>query len=685
MIGTYVAVLAVGGASLVIGQAAVALCGRREWSWLAPAVGLALLCAVCWGTVRLPGEGVTSAAVVLVAVTASLVFLRGRMRGAREALAVGAPAALLALLAGSLPFIVEGRFGILGTGFNPDMSQHLLAAERLAGDGGGQLLAEGYPLGPHAVVAALHDGLGIGLAQGFGGLTVAVTVLAALTALSVFAELPRGRRTVGALLVALTYLIASYFAQGAFKETTQALFFLAFALGLREVSRPESAWNDIPLRFLPPALVAVGSVYAYSFPGLIWLGGTAAIWALWEVVGKRTSSSTAGPAVGALLSLLVFAVLAAPELGRMIDFGSFETFDPAGPGLGNLFGQISPFEALGIWPSGDFRLAPGDGAVPAIGFYLGAGFASLLFAYGLVRCRAAGERAILAAVGSAVAVYAAARLGGTAYTSAKALAMLAPPATLVILCPLLNRRWDWDGVLSPSRLAPLALTAYATAAAGCSLLALANAPVGPTSYSSALTELRPLLAPASTTVLAPPELLDEQHGRRYLAWELRGGRVCIEPVTDALPIAPPPRGVRFVLAAETAPQPPFTELRLRRRAGDYTLWERAGPLEGPSDCPLIEVRQARQAPRPLSGETARIAWNPSRRRPRTSPSSCPTARRWSCPRGRAAPTRRRRSAPDWPRRRWRSAPAASCATSPRRCATASGSRSSPTATPRPWS
>ena len=29
-------------------------------------------------------------------------------------------------------------------------------------------------------------------------------------------------------------------------------------------------------------------------------------------------------------------------------------------------------EALGIWPSGDFRLEPGDGAVPAIVFYVGA-------------------------------------------------------------------------------------------------------------------------------------------------------------------------------------------------------------------------------------------------------------------------------------------------------------------------
>ena len=55
----------------------------------------------------------------------------------------------------------------------------------------------------------------------------------------------------------------------------QALFVLAFALALREASRN---WGDLPLRFVPAALIAAGSVYAYSFPGLIWLGGAAILY-----------------------------------------------------------------------------------------------------------------------------------------------------------------------------------------------------------------------------------------------------------------------------------------------------------------------------------------------------------------------------------------------------------------------
>src|SRR5436309_2282664 len=179
-------------------------------------------------------------------------------------------------------------------------------------------------------------------------------------------------------------------------------------------------------RHVPAALLAVGCVYTYSFPGLIWLIGAAAIWTLLKF-GISRLRLPAGGAVGGpapedalatgggggspaatgpvawrsvLYAVLLFLVLVAPEIGRMIDFHSFETFDPNGPGLGNLFGQISPFEVLGIWPSGDFRLAPGDGAVPAAAYYLGIAFALALFAYGVVQLWRRRETAILAGLGA---------------------------------------------------------------------------------------------------------------------------------------------------------------------------------------------------------------------------------------------------------------------------------------------
>lgn len=261
----------------------------------------------------------------------------------------------------------------------------------------------------------------------------------------------------------------------------------------------------------------------------------------------------------------------------MIDFHAFETFDPNGPGLGNLFGQISPFEALGIWPSGDFRLAPGDGAVPAFGYYLGAAFAAILLLYGTFFAWRRRETALLAGLAAAGLAYAAARIGGTPYTAAKAIEVAAPIATLVIVLPLLRRPVAW---------------LYLAAAAGCSLLALANAPVGPSSYSSALTGFRTDVGEGPTLVLASHQLLDEDHGVPYISWELRGGRVCIAAAEEAG--SQPPPGVRFVVTE--SPRAPFSHLRRLRGGGPYVLWERATPVRGESPCPLIAVRQARQGP-----------------------------------------------------------------------------------------
>jgi hypothetical protein len=592
VIGTYAAALAICVAALAIGQAAIALCGGRRWSWASGPVGLAILCAVCWGTVRLPGHGQVSAIVALLLLAASLAYLQGRGFW-REAFGAGWPVAILAVLAASLPFIVEGHFGILGTSFNPDMSQHLLAADQLAHGHSGQLIRQGYPLGPHSIVVALNKGLDIGLVKGFSGLTVAVAVLAPLTALAAFRDLGRPLpRTAAALVVGLAYVVVSYFAQGAFKETMEAFFLLGFVLLLRET------WRDPPtsrLRFVPLALIAMGTVYIYSFPGLLWLLGTTIVWAVVELARTRRILRQ-GLIRPVLIALGVLVILIAPEIGRMIDFHKFETFDPNGPGLGNLFGQISPFEALGIWPSGDFRLAPGDGAVPAVAYYLGAAFGTVLLLYGIWRCWRRRETVVLSALLVAAVAYLAARVGGTAYTAGKAIEIAAPLCALTILLPLTEDAvWSFPVAMRrKGSVATAACVLFLAAAGLCSALALANAPVGPSSYSPALTGLRPLVADGSTLVLASPGLLADDHGTNYIAWELRGGRVCIETGEEAAGKLPP--GVRYVVTEGSRRKPPFEHLRLRKVAKPYVLWEVEGPVAAQSVCPLIAVRQARQGP-----------------------------------------------------------------------------------------
>jgi hypothetical protein len=524
MLATYASLVAVLASSALVGQAILAVSGWRRWSPLAPAVGLAALIALAWGAVHLPGRGVAALAACAVAVALSVAWLRGRVTGAGELLPIVLPVAGIALLAGSLPFIAEGRFGILGTGLNPDMSQHLLATDRLAAGADDRLISEGYPLGPHALVAGLSE-LGPSTVHAFGGLTVATAVAACLVPLALLAGGSPAWRIAAALTVGFAYLVASFLVQGAFKETMQALFLLAFAIGLHEVGREWDAPSPGPraLRALPLAVLAVGSAYAYSFPGLAWLLGAAGAWAAIELAlalrrrgapGAARLVRRAAPA--AATGALVVAVVLAPEASRMVEFARFETFDPDGPGLGNLFNRLSPLEALGIWPSGDFRVEPGDGFAPAIVFYAGAALGLAALAVGLRWSLRRAERAVPAALAAAVVLWIYSLTAGTPYQEAKALALAAPLVALVAVRAVAGPR-------------PLAL-AYVGAAAASAALALGNGPVGPGSYSPALAELRPTLGPGSTLVLAPSETLREAHGRDYVVWELRGNRICVTEI-----------------------------------------------------------------------------------------------------------------------------------------------------------
>jgi hypothetical protein len=523
MLATYASFLVVLGSSALVGQAILTACGRTAWSPLSPAVGLAALTTLAWGAVQLPGRGVAVVAAGGLACAVAALYLPGRISRARELLPTAVPVAAIALLAASLPFIVEGRFGILGTGLNPDMSQHLLATDRLAVGADDRLISDGYPLGPHALVVGLFE-LGPSTVHAFGGLNVAVAVAACLAPLALLATASPAWRIAAALTVGFAYLVASFLIQGAFKETMQALFLVVFAIGLHELARdgPALPARALALRAVPLAVLAAGSVYTYSFPGLAWLVGAAGAWAVVELalaLGEggparaRQLALRAAPPAGA--AALVLGALVAPELGRMVEFARFETFDPDGPGLGNLFKRLSPLEALGIWPSGDFRIEPGGGFAPAIAFYVGAAIGIAALAIGLRWWLRRGERVVPAALAAAALLWLYSLTVGTPYQEAKALALAAPLASLIAV-----------RALATGGPASLAL-AYVGAAAASATLALANGPVGPSAYSPALADLRPELGPGSTLVLAPEELLREAHGRDYLVWELRGNRICV--------------------------------------------------------------------------------------------------------------------------------------------------------------
>src|SRR3954471_24465457 len=285
MIGTYASAALICGASLLVGHAILGLAGGGESRrWLAPAVGFGAVLTVSGFLARAPGHATSATIGLLLLVVAAAVLLWRRpwQVGAASLLREGWPVALLVVLALSVPFAVSGRWGIIGVGFNNDLGLHLAWAEWLR-SGLGPAPEAGYPLGPHALAAAVAALPGIGLGQAFVGEVFAIGVLTGLVALAALDDLGPARRVLAAVLVAIPYLGASYFAQSAFKETGEALFVLAFALLLHRLEREQETEVSGGRAFGAAILglvLATGIFFSYSFAGLAWPVVIFAIWAL---------------------------------------------------------------------------------------------------------------------------------------------------------------------------------------------------------------------------------------------------------------------------------------------------------------------------------------------------------------------------------------------------------------------
>src|SRR5262245_59347518 len=556
-------------ASLLLGSAIMAIAGRPRHSAVGPATGLSALLVICGIAVKLPGHGTTAAiAVGLALICCFLVF--GRTRVPAGAVRIGAIVALVgAVLVVAIPFATTGRVGILGQGLvNDDMASHLLFTEWVDTHAGPtpDLIKDGYPLGPHAIVASAAKVSGASLIEGFAGLTGAIAALPARTGYGALPGLRRLFRAPAAVLAAMSYLAAAYLAQGAFKEPMLALALLGFALALPAL---RGAWSgrgeaDGARAAIPLGVIAAGTIYNYSFPGLAWLLGAAIVWMLlgaWRerdgtrgtLAGLRLGGRLGGARGAPLVGIGLPTVAAIPEVFRLASFSNFEAFNPQGTGptvgLGNLRQALNPLEALGIWPSGEFRIAPENATTPEIAFYLGGLLALIAFAWGLGRALSRRESALPSAFAACAVVYLAALAVGTPYTQAKALAIAAPIVMLVTLRGLFGADAvageEEDAASSTARLeaaegeggsrwpprplrplvpivVPLLTLAFFAAAAFSSLLPLRQSAVGPDYHLQELKRMRPLVDGQKVLFL----------GRdNFISWELIGSEV-YAPITN---------------------------------------------------------------------------------------------------------------------------------------------------------
>jgi hypothetical protein len=510
VIAAYLAAVILLAFAAVIGQALISISlGVRRglplaFSWLAPPVGVAAMLILAGVTARLPGHGITAAIVLVIAVGVSIWWLRGRVSGIRDAFTLGAPVALITLLAASIPFAVAGGVGILGAGLNnDDMASHLLIADHVRDPSGlvPTFVRGGYPSGPHAVVVAISEGTGAGLVEVFAGFTLALAPLTGFLALGLLgSDIGKVRRIVGASLVALTYLGASFISSGAFKEPLQAIILIAFAVILAQVIGMPTAVDQKRrdtrrirpiLRVLPLAVLTAASVFNYSLPGLLWIGAVSALVIaarVWLVKPKPKlppdwKRQFAPYAIGLLLVVILATV---QEWSRIADFARLEALNPErfGSDLGNLKDAISPLESLGIWPTGDYRTTADRAGGPTLLFYAAALFALVALVIGLIDSRKRSLYALPAALVAVAGVWALTSISSTPYIAAKALAIASPLVVLISIRGLLRMK----GALG------VALTiGFILLAGASSLLALRQASVRGDERYTELAEAREIV------------------------------------------------------------------------------------------------------------------------------------------------------------------------------------------------
>jgi hypothetical protein len=217
-------------------------------------------------------------------------------------------------------------------------------------------LGGGYPVGAFLPLGVARPLVGQDSAWLFQPY---MAFLAAMLSLSLYAiavrliELP-WQRALAAAIAAQPALLFGYSLVGGMKEVASA-WIVALAVALIPSVLAESHDRSV----LPLALATGAALAIMSFGGTIWFLPVllAALALLFVARGREV-------ALRKVAWFAAFAVaLSLPALPAAIDFVSTGTeLVTKENDLGALFGPLSPFQVLGIWPVGDFRLRPGNEA-----------------------------------------------------------------------------------------------------------------------------------------------------------------------------------------------------------------------------------------------------------------------------------------------------------------------------------
>ena len=253
-----------------------------------------------------------------------------------------------------------------------------------------------------------------------------IAVYGAILALGLYAcarslVTSRGLPAAAALVAVQASLLYGYAQWGAIKEVATAALLPLLAYAAVAAGRP----GRVPGPAL--ACVAAGALVAIlGLNGLAWAGPALLLAAvIWWRAGEGARRLALGAGLVALLALAALPALAEIDFLRQTTAagGAIRSQDE----LGNLIEPLSLLQGAGLWPAGDFRIAP-DPLWPAVALALVV-LAAALGGLALAARRRARALVALAAIAFAGALPAIAI--GSPWIDAKALATVSP---VLLLC-----------------------------------------------------------------------------------------------------------------------------------------------------------------------------------------------------------------------------------------------------------
>ena len=349
--------------SLGLGLLIEQLAGVRVQPALVLPVGFAGIVVVTTLTTATDSTArLTTPLVVALAVFGALVALKHRVGALLDA-AAGA-CAVAAYVAFGAPVLASGKATFAGYIKLDDTATFLAMLDRALEHGRSVQglapstyettlainLAGGYPLGSFLPLGVVHQLLQVDAAWLFQPYLAFLGGLLALTLYALLGRLVPQRwvRALVAAVAAQSALLYGYAQWGGVKE-----LFAAAVVPLVAATAPLALRPTSKLSPLVPAIAVAALLNGLSAGGVVWLLPLGAAFCV--VVLRRR-----GSARPASVFLVACAALSLPVLLQAGSIVNARSELQSGDVLGNLIRPLDVLQLLGIWPTGDFRLHPGE-------------------------------------------------------------------------------------------------------------------------------------------------------------------------------------------------------------------------------------------------------------------------------------------------------------------------------------